>query len=548
MRTLIYRMSILTLVSSMILALTLLVVSPVSAAASFGPEATYIVVYDSSARVDQNIVRAHGHKIVSDLSKAGVLIVRSKNPSDLTHLVGVTGVAHDRMRVSVPHDEVTQIIRRASVSGNSGGGGCATTTTSCSQQWDLARIHVPRAWKTTQGSGSVKVAVLDTGLRSTHEEVGANYDIADSRSFVQPSSFCPADANTFSSIEDFAGHGTWTNTHVAGINGSLMTGIAPTTTLINVRVLGACGFGLDSWVLSGMLYASEVGASIESMSLGGYMCADGVVASSFYCGTIQDVGDGPIIWGAYVQLVKYLRAHGTIVIAAAGNDHVKLNSQGRVVSVGSVAFGQIGPDPSNDLRGLAEAPGGVPGVIAVAALNRVTAEAAPGETAFGQYGVGRRDQLTYYSSYGKRIDVSAPGGARNYNVPRFDCLSSNCSRLESSSPTANDNPGDFGAWAFDANGNPCDNCYVYIQGTSMATPQVAGVAALALAAHPGMSVDDLAELLHSAVMSLRNSNATPAIASDPSKPTYNYDEDYGGPGISNTLMGSGVIDAALAVK
>src|SRR5207248_6754630 len=111
-----------------------------------------------------------------------------------------------------------------------GGGtakGCSSTRSTCPLQWDLSRISLPKAWQTTQGSSKVRVAVLDTGLRSTHEEVGKNYDLTDSRSFVQPTTDCPQDATTYNSVEDFNGHGTWTNTHVAAINGSQMTGIAP---------------------------------------------------------------------------------------------------------------------------------------------------------------------------------------------------------------------------------------------------------------------------------------------------------------------------------
>jgi subtilisin family serine protease len=133
-------------------------------------------------------------------------------------------------------------------------------------------------------------------------------------------------------------------------------------------------------------------------------------------------------------------------------------------------------------------------------------------------------------------------------VPRFDCLSDNCARLEPSAPGANDNPGDFGAWAFDAAGNPCDDCYVNIQGTSMATPQVAGVAALALAAHPHISAKDLVQLLRRSVTDFKDPNATPAIASNPASPWYNYNINYNGNRIPNSLMGTGVIDATRAVR
>lgn len=509
-----------------------------------GPAANYIVLYNDGAPVNQGMVKAHGYTVVKDLSKAGVLIVRSNNPSDLAKMPGVSGVAKDGLHVRVPQNEGVPY-----KAGTGKVGGCSSTRGTCPLQWDLARIHLPKAWQTTRGTARVRVAVLDTGLRSTHEEVGKNYDSIASRSFVQPTTDCPQDANTYSSTEDFNGHGTWTNTHVAGVNGPHMTGIAPNATLINIRVLGACGSGADSWILSGMLYGNEVGAQIESMSIGGFLCADGVVAGSFYCSTKNQVGDQPIIYRAYQQVVRYLLRHGTLVVAASGNEHVQLDQRGRVTSVGSLAYAVTGKDPSNDLCGTTEVPGGVPGVISVAAVNRVTGkEVSQSETKFGEFGINRQDQLTYYSNYGPRIDVSAPGGDRNYDVPKFDCVSINCMRLDPSSSTSSDNPGDFGAWAFDPTGNPCNICYVNIQGTSMATPQVAGVAALALAAHPGLTASQLAELLRRSVSSFINADATPRVASDPAKPTYNYDLDYGAPGIPASQMGSGVINAALAVN
>jgi subtilisin family serine protease len=536
--------------SSAVLAVLASAVITVPAAAgspSAAREDNYLVVYGDSSQVQRGAVEARGAHVTADLSKAGVLAVKTSNPAALRALPGVAGVALDRM-VAVPHDQVQVIKGQDEGGGNhNSGGGCASTEASCPLQWDLARLNVPQAWQQTQGSPRVKVAVLDTGLTSGHEEVGSNYDSAQSVSFVQPNPFCAADATTFSSTQDYFGHGTWTATHVAGINGALMTGIAPRSTLVNVRVLGVCGFGLDSWVMQGMLYGNQIGAQIESMSLGGFLCGHGVVKGSFYCGNAANVGTDPALWQAYQNLVNYLLAHGTLVVAAAGNDHAQIDRSGQVVSHGTLADVTIGPDPRNDFFGLTEAPGGVPGVVAVAALNRVTAAGAAGETKYGQYGVGRKDQLSYFSNYGERVDVSAPGGARNFNVPSFDCLDATCRRTGTSSPTATDNPEDFGAWGVDGTGALCNDCYIFVQGTSMATPQVAGTAALALAANRDLSPTELAALLRESVSGFANSNATPAIEDSPSQPTYNYSIDYDARGISNRLLGGGVIDAARAV-
>jgi hypothetical protein len=78
----------------------------------------------------------------------------------------------------------------------------------------------------------------------------------------------------------------------------------------------------------------------------------------------------------------------------------------------------------------------------------------------------------------------------------------------------------------------------------MAAPQVAGVAALALAVNPHMHANLLRLRLANWVTPFVDPNAAPGIAT--SGPHANFDLDHGNAPIPNSLMGSGVIDAAKA--
>ncbi|EFH81845.1 S8 family serine peptidase [Ktedonobacter racemifer] len=513
-------------------------------------EDNYIVVFQPKLRIDTQQLLNHGHKILRDLSKANMLVVRSSNRDDLATLPGVKSIARDTFTLAMPDEKPTTFTRNESLSSTDSSTtsqGCATTQKACPLQWDLALMNIPQAWQKTQGSAKVRVANLDTGLLSTHEAVGMNYDRDHSRSFVETSSSCNKTDDP-SSLEDFDGHGTWTATHIAGKDGPQISGIAPSTTLINVRVLNACGSGALSWLLDGMYYANSVGAQIINMSMGTYICADGVISGSARCGNQEDIGNDEATWDAFARMVDYLKQNGTTVIAAAGNDHVQLDRNGRVISAGSLPSGD--GESRADLRGTRMVPAGVPGVVAVSAVNRATGTGDTSTTRYGQYGSSKREQLAYYSNYGPRIDLSAPGGARNYNVPSSDCISKECSRLEASSSLigASDNSGVFGAYGTDSNGQSCNNCYAYLQGTSTAAPQVAGVAALALAAHPDMTPTELVSWLHQSVSKFADPNATPPLPTDSNSTYYSATLDYKASPISNNEMGTGIIDAASAVS
>src|SRR5690349_19746645 len=98
----------LALVGALLLSLTATFASTSAAPAASSPAGTYIVVSDpSSNTVNANVLNAHGHHVVKDLSQAGVFVVNSQNPSTLASLPGVTGVANDARIGLVPDEGVS---------------------------------------------------------------------------------------------------------------------------------------------------------------------------------------------------------------------------------------------------------------------------------------------------------------------------------------------------------------------------------------------------------------------------------------------------------
>ncbi len=156
-----------------------------------------------------------------------------------------------------------------------------------SRQYGPQIIQANLAWDFTQGSSSVIVAVVDSGVDPNHPELAAKllpgYDFVNN----DPD---PSDDN---------GHGT----HVAGIvaaatnNGIGVAGIGFNTRILPVKVLNAYNSGYWSWVADGILYAADHRAHIINLSLGG------TTPSS----VLQDA-------------VNYAWSHGTLIVAAAGNN------------------------------------------------------------------------------------------------------------------------------------------------------------------------------------------------------------------------------------
>ncbi len=310
-------------------------------------------------------------------------------------------------------------------------------------QWNLPAIRADVAHANGDlgcGVKRARVAVVDQGVYPTHPDIAANLNTALSRSFVpfEPGfAFVPPD-----NVNVYFSHGT----HVSGIiaapiNGVGVVGVAPCAEIVNVKVLdSATGSGAFSWVINGILYAagSTVQADVINMSLG----------ATFDRINAGGGGAGPLI-AALNRAVNFATQRGTLVVSAAGNEAVNLNS--RLWSV-----------PAQSGNG-----------IAVSALAPVGF--------FSPFGSTNTDLPASYTNIGRSvIGVAAPGGDFNYSgtdnctvagVTRpcfvFDGVFSPGAVLQTSSGPLN-----FWFWA---------------AGTSMATPHVSGVAALIVGKYGKMS-------------------------------------------------------------
>lgn len=368
-------------------------------------------------------------------------------------------------------------------------------------QWYLqadqpSAVNFTAAWDLTTGRPDTVIAVLDTGVRFDHPDLGRDgidpggrlvpgYDFVSGESagsFVSANDGNGWDADAsdpgdWVRNEDPAGplancdehDSSWHGTRVAGMLGAITdnnTGIAGgiwNTRILPVRVLGKCG-GYDSDIIAGMRWAAGLSvpgapanptpAKILNLSLGG----TGNCSSS------------------YRQTITALTAAGVLVVAAAGN------TDGEAV----------------------ETPANCAGVLAVAGLRQVGSK------------VG-------YSSLGPEVGIAAPAG--------------NCVNLGAGQPCL------FALTTTSNTGLTVPGLYTYRAsiGTSFSAPIVAAIAGLMHAVN--------GELANSEMIARIKSGARPFPAPDPAIPTCpTLDSLTAQCNCTTTTCGAGMADAPGAVS
>jgi subtilisin family serine protease len=409
---------------------------------------TYLVLAPEGKSTEKATARvaAAGGTVVAEYGQIGVLVARSSNPdfANAASGAGVEAVA-STAGLGTPLEETDLLdTLGADATGN------PTGEPLWGLQWDMRQIDVAEAHAITTGDPSIVVGVLDTGISSTHPDLATQ--IAKDKS----ASCLGGVVNTAEAAWNptTSTHGT----HVAGtiaaaINGVGIAGVAPGVKVASVKVVTDAGFIYPEAAVCGFIWAAEQGMQITNNS---YF----IDPWEFNCR--NDPRQRPV-WQAVQRAIRYSQSQGVLNIASAGNSNVDL--QHKFIDDGSPNDGS-GPVETRLINNAClDLPAEAPGVVTVSA-------------------VGTERLKSYYSSYGQGVvDVSAPGGDTRQPNPAVSTIANAVLSTTINTVTR------VNGWG-------------YLQGTSMAAPHAAGVAALALSAHPGLQPGALASLLERTAESL----------------------------------------------
>ncbi|WP_426979666.1 S8 family serine peptidase [Pseudarthrobacter sp. O4] len=406
-----------------------------SAEATTGSMQNYVVLYKANGVSDSSLksVATAGGTVVHSYPEIGVAIVKSDRVGFGSALKAqdgsVQGAASTAaLGVAIGDSAADSTDAQSPVAPGTTAPGNDNLS---ALQWDMDQIQAPAARALNGGSASVVVGDIDTGLDYTHPDLAPNVDFAKSVSCVGG-----VTNQSPSAWMDDNGHGTHTaGTIAAAKNGIGMVGVAPGVKIAGIKAGNADGFFYPEAIVCSFMWAAAKGIQVTNNSY----FADPYL---FNC---KNDPEQRAIWEAERRAIRFAQQSGTTVVAAQGNFSDDLAHPTRDV---------MSPDDSTPVsreitNACAVVPVELPGVIGVTAN-------------------GNKGFKSYFSSYGVgTADVVAPGGDRRLQLTPAAVNGRVLSTWPSSAPCA------ASLKVVDAGA-----AYCYLQGTSMASPHVAGVAAL----------------------------------------------------------------------
>ena len=475
-------------------------------AAATGPTETYVVLYKQNA-VPADAAASVGNAggtLVASYPQIGVVVARSDSSAFGTRITSDVRVqgASSTTGMGARLDPAGSAVDSAAAVIEAGTPAPGNDSLS-GLQWDMAQIKAPEARAINGGSRSILVGDIDTGLDYTHPDLAANVDDAASANCVSgvavPGKVAAMDDN---------GHGTHTaGTIAAAKNGLGIVGVAPNVRIAGIKAGNAAGFFFPEAVVCSFMWAAQQHVQVTNNSY---------FADPWLFNCRNDAGQRAI-WEAERRAIKFAQHSGTVVVAAEGNQADDLAHPTQDVT----SPDDTTPVPREITNACAVVPTEVPGVIGV--------------TANGNLGF-----KSFYSSYGVgSADVVAPGGDSILQVTAAAPNGRVLSSWPASLLTVTCLPA---RRLVDASGAT----YCYQQGTSMASPHAAGVAALIMSTGV-TSVGGVTARLQ---------NTADAIACPPDTSIYDFFPavDNGAPQVCqgglgyNSFHGHGQVNALAALQ